>query len=124
MKAMPYKPKRKNKSRVAADHEYDQRRKRNPRLREAKRIRDSAQWQRFRKWFGERHPLCCDPFDTHEVRAMDQVHHIVPIGERPELALVESNCAPLCTACHAQIEAMERRGESTQGLFGEWMAKE
>jgi hypothetical protein len=94
-------------------------RKTDPRLAEAKRFRDSTRWQRFREWFKQRHPLCCDPFGDHAnmLAAVAQVHHVLPLVERPDLGLEEENCRPLCTGCHATVERMERAGKATAALF-------
>ncbi len=95
-----------------------------PVLRDAVRFRNSARWQRFRRWFKARHLFCCDPFGHHHEDGTtvmtEHVHHIEPLQNRPDLACVEANCAPLCVTCHGKIEAMERRGEPTQHLFRGW----
>ena len=87
----------------------------------ARKIRNSSRWQRFRKWFLNRHPLCCDPFGNHKrdggPEAATCVHHIVGLVVAPDLAFDEDNAAALCTRCHAQIEVRERRGERTRQLF-------
>jgi 5-methylcytosine-specific restriction endonuclease McrA len=66
-----------------------------------------------------RAPLCCDPLGNHadEPRPNANSHHIVPLIERPDLAYDLGNLAPLCTACHARVERMERAGASTRELF-------
>ena len=86
---------------------------------EAIRIRNSGRWNRYRHWFRDRYPVCEDPFDDHgkTVVLMKQVHHIIPLVMRPDLACVESNTASLCTMCHAKIERMERNGTNTQQYF-------
>ena len=83
------------------------------------RIRNSSRWQNFRGWFRRRHPVCCDPLGLHPgvVEPTGPIHHIIPLSERPDLACVESNCAGMCTPCHGQIEALERKGKPTQHLF-------
>ena len=100
---------------------YDQTtRKDDPRLAEAARIRSGAHWRHtFQPWFKARHPLCCDPFDDHRGRAEPtaQVHHVLPLVDRPDLAYDEANCRPLCTGCHAKVERMERAGQPTAKLF-------
>ncbi len=103
------------------DLAYERRRRADPALRQAQRIRSSVRWQRFRRWFKSRHPLCCDPFGYHaedgRVEPTEHAHHIVPLIERPDLACYESNVAPLCVLCHTKVEAMERRGKATWELF-------
>ena len=99
---------------------YDHTRRRtDPRLAEAARFRGSVRWQNFRAWFKARHPLCCDPFSKHTERPVPvaQVHHVLPLVERPDLGLAEENCRPLCTSCHGKVERMERAGEPTTHLF-------
>lgn len=99
---------------------YDATRRRDdPALAEAARIRNSARWQRFRHWFRARHPLCSDPFGDHgEMQApAKQVHHVLSLATRPDLACDETNCRPICTVCHARIEGMERAGQPTAHLF-------
>ena len=104
-----------------ADRQYEQRRSSDPALARSKRFRDSARWQRFRAWFRRRHPLCCDPFRHHAedgvVVATAHVHHIVSLTSDEGMACTESNCAPVCTQCHAKVEGLERAGKPTQHLF-------
>ena len=121
---MPWKPPthaQLTRGRRDADLEYERRRRADPGLRQAQRIRSSARWQRFRNWFKRGHPLCCDPFGRHAddgvVVATAHAHHITSLAVRPDLACVESNCAPLCSRCHAKVEAMERAGKATRQLF-------
>lgn len=114
--------KRERDGRGDADRAYDRgRRRSDPALRAAKQLRDSVQWQNFRAWFKRRHPLCADPFGHHVedgvTVAVDHVHHVIPAGERPDLAFVEDNCASLCVLCHGKIEGMERSGKRTAELF-------
>ncbi len=103
------------------DRAYDAKRLRDPVLSRARRIRNSARWQTFRAWFKRRHPVCCDPFGHHQaegrVEATDHPHHIVGLAARPDLAYVETNCAPLCAACHNQVEQRVRAGDDTRHLF-------
>ena len=85
----------------------------------AQKTRDSARWKRFRNNFKRRSPICVDPLSIHqqEVKPVQHVHHVISINKRPELAYKPDNCASLCTECHGKIEALERKGESTQHLF-------
>ncbi len=75
---------------------------------QAQRIRSSTRWQRLRRWFLRRNPLCTDPFGhhatDHQVIAATQVHHIQPIATHPDLAFDPSNLQALCTACHSRSE--------------------
>ena len=102
-----------------------ERRRGRPALRErttaASRFRSSARWQRFRSWYLNANPLCCDPFGEHKrehrVAAARCVHHIAGLSTAPHLGLDEDNAAALCVKCHGQLEALERRGVQTQQLF-------
>lgn len=88
---------------------------------DARKIRSSRAWAETRDLVRCRFPVCCDPLGRHEqageVAATEEVHHIAPLAKRPDLAHEPTNLAPLCVACHATIEAMERRGEATGHLF-------
>ena len=91
----------------------------------ARDIRNKARWKTFRAWFLRAHPLCCNPDSLHNdmERGADQVHHIVSLEEAPELAYTESNCAPLCTTCHARVEADGRKGRDTLERFVKWLVE-
>lgn len=99
---------------------YDQTRRRtDPALAQAAAIRSSAQWQKVRALHRSSYPLCCDPFGEHGDRPAPtaHAHHIQPLGTHPHLAFDLSNLAPLCTACHAKVERIERNGDATAALF-------
>jgi 5-methylcytosine-specific restriction enzyme A len=95
------------------------RRKLDPALALAARIRNSAQWQKVRAQHRAIEPLCRDPFGRHTLLPAfnDCSHHIKPLATYPELAFDLSNLAGLCTACHARVGGMERRGEDAEALF-------
>lgn len=64
-------------------------------------------WKRLRKAALERdHGMCCDCMDLFRAgiikkpRRAEMVHHIVPIEERPDLALCMENLRCLCQTCH------------------------
>jgi len=90
-----------------------------PALALAASLRSGARWQRLRLWFRQRNPLCRDPFGFHAGRPTpaSQVHHIIGLTEAPQLAFKADNLASLCQRCHAQVEALERAGKPTAGLF-------
>jgi len=91
-------------------------RKLDPALAEAARIRNGGAWHRCRDSFKAASPLCCDPYGLHPHRPAltTDAHHIEPLGKRPDLAYDWDNLAPLCTSCHADVERRERRGEDTR----------
>jgi hypothetical protein len=93
---------------------YDQSRRRNdPALEMAARIRSSARWHAVRRSVLEAQPLCADPFGVHAqastTRSSTQVHHIKGLIAAPDLAFVADNLMPICSACHARIEREVRR---------------
>lgn len=123
----PMKPKswaerqREKEGRGTTDKEYDRRRMLTPELAAAKELRSSRPWQKVRKLYLDKNPMCQDPFDYHRQcgygEPAAQVHHIVGLSQEIGLALSMGNLAGLCTKCHAKIERMERRKEPTQHLF-------
>jgi 5-methylcytosine-specific restriction protein A len=96
-----------------------QQRRESPRQAAVDDFRSSAAWKRFRSWFVAQHPLCCDPFGAHkdEAEPTQQVHHVIGLSENIDLGLAEDNARPLCTRCHARIEALVRAGQATKRLF-------
>ena len=107
-------------ARTFTDKVYDETRRLTvPALAQAKRIRDSRQWQQVRAMHQARNPVCCDPLVLHPDRPMPttQSHHIQPLARYPELAFTYSNLAPVCDACHSMIESLERKGKVTAALF-------
>lgn len=100
---------------------YEHRRRRDPSLAAAAKVRSSGAWAACRKAFRTAHPLCCDPLKLHADRAepTQAVHHIRGLAQDASHRNATSfdNLAPLCTACHARIEAMERAGRSTAHHF-------
>ena len=96
----------------------------NSELATAQTVRNSARWQTVRDVIRAKHPVCCDPFNRHSNESPQlttQIHHIEPIGKRPELAFEDSNLAPLCDSCHASSEALERRGKRTRAWFDKFL---
>lgn len=83
----------------------------------AQRIRNRSVWQRVRADYRRRHPLCEDPLGVHAAAGRpvpaEEVHHIVPLRERPELAYSQSNLMAVCRDCHA---AIEKQSNSTSNM--------
>lgn len=84
---------------------------------EAKRIRNSVQWQRFRAYARRLMPLCVLCVGEGRAEPTAHIHHIEPLSERPDLALRIDNAAGVCTRCHGKLNAMERAGASTSEMF-------
>ena len=112
---MPWKPpthselRRRREGRTAHDREYEERRRRDPALAEAQRLRRSQRWKQVRTLKLAQDPLCEDCQAHGVTRAAEQVHHLVGLVERPDLAFVLANLCSLCTTCHALREAAVRR---------------
>lgn len=114
-------PERK-RDRRASDARYERKRAADPRLANAKRIRSSGAWATFRADYRKRHPYCADPTRRHVGQQIptEDVHHIQPLTERPDLAFTESNVIALCVGCHNEVEFAERRGHhNVRLLFAE-----
>lgn len=95
------------------------RRKDDPALAQAARIRNGSTWRKVRAQHIAQHPLCVDPFKAHgewPEPACD-VHHIIGLTADDSLAYTPENLASLCKSCHNRVEALERAGKGTQGLF-------
>lgn len=98
---------------------YDQTtRKLDPVLARNAELRGSN-WQKVARLHKQQNPLCSDPFADHAgwPVAVQQSHHVLPLSTHPHLAFDLENLAPLCSRCHAKVEAMERQGKPTQHLF-------
>ena len=80
-------------------------------------------WKRLRKAALERdHGMCCDCMDLFRAgiikkpRRAEMVHHIVPIEERPDLALCMENLRCLCQTCHNKKHPEKGGGESEKQI--------
>ena len=105
---------------AAANAHYDEtRRKEDPRLARAARIRNSKAWKQLRGWYIRRNPLCEDPLGRHGGRLVPatDVHHIYGLSDYPDRAFEVSNLSALCRSCHNAVEALERAGETVVHYF-------
>ena len=102
---------RKRRGRKATDAEYEARRRQDPALAEAQRLRGSMRWRKVRALKLKNDPLCEDCAEHGVVTPATQVHHMQGLATHPELAFTMSNLRSLCTTCHARREARERSGE-------------
>ena len=103
-------------------HEARERSKRSPAVRkeerdrrysnneqdELRKLRSSARWQKTREWHLRREPLCVDPFGVHaaegHVQQGEEVHHIKPAVNNPDLFFDFENLTTLCIPCHGRLE--------------------
>ena len=74
---------------------------------ESKPFYHTAAWKRARRAALSRDQgMCCDCMDRFRAgygirpRRADMVHHVIPIDERPDLALDLANLRSLCSECH------------------------
>ena len=101
---------RRRMGRMARDAEYEARRRSDPALAKANRLRSSSQWKKVRAIKLACDPCCEDCREHGVTMAAQQVHHMEPVAMRPDLAFVMENLRSLCTTCHAKREAAERWG--------------
>ncbi len=61
-------------------------------------------WQRARRTHLQEHPLCLDPFKTHQpvIVAATIVDHALPHNENDELFWTQAFWGSLCAPCHSQ----------------------
>lgn len=90
-----------------------------PRDSAADAIRRGRNWRRLSELIRRLQPICVDPLGHHGTwpKASSQVHHILGLESRPDLAFEMSNLAAVCTRCHSQLEQQERAGKPTAHLF-------
>jgi 5-methylcytosine-specific restriction endonuclease McrA len=82
-------------------------------------MRRGNQWRKVSQLVRAQNPLCCDPLDLHKgwPVAAQQVHHVIPAEDRPDLILVLENCASVCIKCHSEVERLHKAGKPTAHLF-------
>jgi 5-methylcytosine-specific restriction protein A len=76
-----------------------------------------ADWRKVRSIKLAAAPLCemrikCPTLPIHRQRSTE-VHHVLPVAERPDLRLVWDNLRSICETCHKAITAAARNGERT-----------
>lgn len=65
----------------------------------------SKAWRRARaESIRRHHGLCQDCLAAGRIRTAEMVHHVKPLRECWNLALVQSNLRPLCNRCHGKYE--------------------
>lgn len=94
-------------SRVAAQLAADKERRRKEYEGNEDRAADRAfyrdpQWLLFREGLdaNQDFSLCRECLKLGKIVPREQIDHIIPRKERPDLAYDESNCQPLCKSCH------------------------
>lgn len=75
-----------------------------------RRIRASESWKKMSAHYRNIVGVCEDPLGLHgprQVKAVD-VHHIVPIAARPDMAFDSANVMALCRRCHKLMDIAAR----------------
>lgn len=95
---------------------YESTRRNSPILLAAARFRSTQRWRKLSSTFLIMNPLCIDPFSIHDTNFSPaiQVHHIVPLVERMDLALEWNNLASICIGCHRKVEQLVREGKKKE----------
>lgn len=71
-------------------------------------------WQKIRKAYLQRNPLCVECMKDGIVTVATVVDHIIPHKGNRKLFYDESNYQSLCVACHNKKSATERQSWSNQ----------
>ena len=69
--------------------------------------RYDATWVRFRIAYLSSHPYCRDCEERGILNIATEVHHVLPLLQRPDLRLDEANMLSLCKRCHSRRTAAE-----------------
>lgn len=80
-------------------HEYETATLPTPEYSRARKIRSSRRWQLVRDLKIKKNPLCEDCGAPAA-----EVHHVLPVVARPDLAFTLENLRSLCRDCHARQE--------------------
>ena len=61
----------------------------------------STQWNKLWKWFIAQHPLCIECEHEGQSKRAEEVDHVIPVKQRPDLLLSVDNLQSLCRRHHA-----------------------
>ena len=93
---------------------YERRRAADAALAGAQRLRNTQRWKKARRVHLLDEPLCRACSLAGRARMADDVDHVVPLVERPDLAFDDRNLQSLCRPHHNRKTALEaaahRRG--------------
>lgn len=67
-------------------------------------------WRRLRAAKLQNEPLCAKCFKQGKVTAANEVHHVKPRLQHPELSYEWGNLECLCKSCHSRETGKERAG--------------
>ena len=106
------------KSRCPA-HQREAWREQNARRpRELRAFYDSAEWRQLRVAHLELYPECQDCAAAGRATPAHSVDHVLPLRDRPDLALEPSNLKSLCKSCHSSKTLTDRHRGAGQGGGG------
>lgn len=69
-----------------------------------------ADWERLRRMFLRRNPMCAECKRQGIVRPAEEVHHKQSIEDRPDLRLNWENLEALCKPCHSRETVRSGQG--------------
>ena len=61
-----------------------------------------SRWEKVRRIFLMRNPLCYDCMIKGRFTPANEVHHVKKVREHPELRLTIDNLIALCKSCHSK----------------------
>ncbi|MBM3205932.1 HNH endonuclease [Candidatus Shapirobacteria bacterium] len=73
-------------------------------------------WRKLRNIQLSTEPLCRMCAKRNIIKAATTIDHIIPISERPDLRLEQSNLQSLCKQCHDSIK--RRIDQGSYGMIG------
>ena len=77
--------------------------------RRLRNIRSSRAYRRLRRTIMGRDPLCRRCRRRGFTIQADELHHIVPVAENPDLSMDPDNLEPLCWRCHYAETTKQRK---------------
>lgn len=72
-------------------------------------IHYGSKWDKYAKQYKLENPLCVNCLERGIVKPSEEVHHVIPVNEAPELMFEASNLKALCIPCHKQEDNERRR---------------
>ena len=93
--------------RYCREHKKQEDRRYDKESRPYKKLYNSSRWQRLRKQFLMKHPLCVECKKRDRVTPATVVDHVIPHKGNEELFWSQENWQPLCKSCHDRKTAKE-----------------
>jgi 5-methylcytosine-specific restriction protein A len=90
-------------------HAAELERQRNARRPDLVRFYKQRAWKDLSPLFLAAHPVCQVCEAAGRLTPAKQVDHIIPVRERPDLALDPSNLRALCASCHSRRTMTDMR---------------